>query len=173
MSDQRYFQQHDLEWVRPDCPGADNLTCFDNGLGRGVYSTVEEFTPAIDACGNYTMVAGSVIAPANYTWVYKGTTADPMYSENISGAHRLQNGNTIICSGTVGEFREVTTAGEIVWKYICPVDATGPLTQGGTIPSDAARAGELMNSVFRVYKYPLDYAAFKGRTLVAGDKVEK
>lgn len=173
VSDQRYFQQHDVEWIKSDCPGAGNLTCFDNGLGRGVYSTVEEFTPAIDASGKYTMVAGSVIAPANYTWVYKGTTADPMYSENISGAHRLQNGNTIICSGTVGEFREVTTAGEIVWKYICPVAANGPLTQGAAIPEDAARTGELMNSVFRVYKYPLDYAAFKGRSLVAGDKVEK
>ena len=119
------------------------------------------------------MVSGSVIPPANYTWFYKGTTADPMYSENISGAHRLQNGNTIICSGTVGEFREVTIAGEMVWKYICPVASNGPLVQGSAIPEDAARAGELMNSVFRVYKYPLDYAAFKGRTLVAGDKVEK
>ena len=173
VSDQRYFQQHDVEWIKSDCPGAGNLTCFDNGLGRGNYSTVEEFTPAVDANGNYTMVAGSVIPPADYKWVYKGTTADPMYSENISGAQRLQNGNTIICSGTVGELREVTTAGDIVWKYICPVAATGPLAQGAAIPEDAARAGELMNSVFRVYKYPLDYSAFKGRTLVAGDKVEK
>lgn len=173
VSDQRYFQQHDVEWVKSDCPGAGNLTCFDNGLGRGVYSTVEEFTPAVDASGNYTMVAGSVANPANYTWVYKGTTANPMYSENISGAHRLPNGNTIICSGTVGQFLEVTTAGDIVWKYICPVAATGPLTQGAAIPEDAARTGELMNSVFRVYKYPLDYAAFKGRTLTAGNTVEK
>jgi Arylsulfotransferase (ASST) len=173
VSDQRYFQQHDVEWIKSDCPGAGNLTCFDNGLGRGNYSTVEEFTPAVDANGNYTMVAGSVIPPADYKWFYKGTTADPMYSENISGAQRLQNGNTIICSGTVGEFREVTTAGDLVWKYICPVAATGPMTQGAAIPEDAARAGEYMNSVFRVYKYPLDYAAFKGRTLVAGDKVEK
>jgi hypothetical protein len=95
-----------------------------------------------------------------------------MYSENISGAHRLPNGNTIICSGTVGQFLEVNSSLEIVWKYICPVAANGPLTQGATIPTDAARVGELMNSVFRVYKYPLDYAAFKGRTMTAGKKVE-
>jgi hypothetical protein len=173
VSDQRYFQQHDVEWIASDCPGAGNLTCFDNGLGRGNYSTVEEFTPAVDASGNYTMTAGSIAGPANYTWVYKGTTANPMYSENISGAHRLPNGNTIICSGTVGQFLEVNSALEIVWKYICPVAATGPLTQGAAIPTDAARVGELMNSVFRVYKYPLDYAAFKGRTLTPGSTVEK
>ena len=173
VSDQRYFQQHDVEWVNSDCPGAGNLTCFNNGLGRGDYSTVDEFTPAVDANGNYSMVAGSIISPANFTWTYQGTSTNPMYSENISGAHRLPNGNTIMCSGTVGQFIEVNSAKEIVWKYICPVAATGPLTQGSAIPIDAARTAELMNSVFRVYKYPLDYAAFKGRTMTPGNKVEK
>ena len=172
-SDERYFQQHDVEWVRAGYPGAGNLTCFDNGLGRGDYSTVEEFTPAIDANGNYAVTAGAAFGPANYTWVYKGTTANPMYSENISGAFRLPNGNTIICSGTVGRFLEVTTAGEIVWEYICPVDQNGVITQGNTPPADAARSGELMNSVFRVYKYPTNYAAFTGKTLTPGDYVEK
>jgi hypothetical protein len=172
VSDQRYFQQHDVEWVKSDCPGAGNLTCFNNGLGRGDYSTVDEFTPAVDASGNYSIISGSAFAPANFTWTYKGTTADPMYSENISGAYRLPNGNTIICSGTVGLFLEVTSAGEIVWKYICPVQASGPITQGNKPDEDAARAGETMNSVFRVYKYPPSYAAFTGKTLTPGDYVE-
>jgi hypothetical protein len=172
-ANQRYYQQHDVEWIPDGYPGAGNLTCFNNGLGRGEYSTVDEFTPAVDASGNYSMVAGSILSPADFTWTYKGTAANPMYSENISGAHRLPNGNTIICSGTVGLFLEVATDGTIVWKYICPVDQTGPLTQGTTIPSDPARANELMNSVFRVYKYPKTYAAFTGKTLTPGDKVEK
>jgi hypothetical protein len=30
-----------------------------------------------------------------------------------------------------------------------------------------------MNSVFRVYKYAVDYAAFTGRTLTPGDFIEK
>ena len=30
-----------------------------------------------------------------------------------------------------------------------------------------------MNSVFRVYKYPVDYAAYKDRNLTPGDFVEK
>lgn len=172
-TEQRYFEQHDVEWVKPGYPGAGNMTCFNNGLGRGNYSTVDEFTPAVDASGNYTMVAGTAVAPANYTWTYKGTTAAPMYSENISGAYRLPNGNTIICSGTVGRFLEVTTAGEIVWEYICPVQQNGAIMQGVAPDKDAARADETMNSVFRVYKYPVDYAAFTGKTLTPGDFIEK
>jgi hypothetical protein len=173
VSNQRYFQQHDVEWVKPGYPGEGNLTCFNNGLGRGDYSTVDEFTPAVDASGNYTMVAGTAVAPANFAWTYKGTTANPLYSENISGAYRLPNGNTIICSGTIGEFTEVTSASEVVWKYICPVQQNGSIMQGTAPDKDAARAGETMNSVFRVYKYPVDYAAFTGKILTPGDVIEK
>jgi hypothetical protein len=172
-ADQRYFEQHDVEWVRTDCPGAGNLTCFNNGLGRGDYSSVDEFTPAIDGNGDYPVVSGSAFAPAEFSWTYLGNAANPLCSENISGAQRLPNGNTILCSGTVGLFLEVTPAGEIVWKYVCPVDQTGPLAQGSTPPADPARVGETMNSVFRVYRYPADYAAFVGRALVPGDCVER
>lgn len=177
-ANQRYFQQHDVEWVPNGYPGAGNFTCYDNGLGRPgtgstTYSTMDEFTPAVDANGNYTMVTGSAAPPTNLTWTYKGDAVYPMYSENISGANRLPNGNTIICSGTIGEFREVTSTGEVVWRYICPVQQNGVITQGVAPDVDAARAGETMNSVFRVYKYPLDYAAFTGKTLVPGDYIEK
>lgn len=172
-TEQRYFEQHDVEWIAKGLPGAGNLTCFNNGLGRGNYSTVDEFTPAVDANGNYTMPVGSAAPPTTYTWTYQGTTAAPMYSENISGANRLPNGNTIICSGTIGRFLEVTPAKEIVWEYICPVQLTGEMTQGQKPDADPARVDETMNSVFRVYKYPVDYAAYKDRNLTPGNFVEK
>jgi hypothetical protein len=172
VTNQRYFEQHDVEWVKPGNPGAGNLTCFNNGLGRGNYSTVDEFTPAINADGSYSIVSGSAFSPATYTWTYQGSAASPMYSENISGAHRLPNGNTIICSGTLGRFLEVTTTGEIVWEYFCPVEKTGIITQGNKPAADPARVDETMNSVFRVYKYPVDYAAFTGKSMVAGGFIE-
>jgi len=172
-SDQRYFEQHDVEWIKAGNPGAGNFICFNNGIGRSsTYSSVDEFTPNVDANGNYTLVAGSAATPANFTWSYIGTTGNPLYSENISGAQRLPNGNTIICSGTIGEFIEVTSSKEIVWKYICPVQETGSITQGNIPDEDPARAGETMNSVFRVYKYPTSYAAFVGRDLTPGDYIE-
>ncbi len=171
-SDQKLYQQHDAEWVRPGCPGAGGITTFNNGLSRN-YSSIDEFTPPMDAQGNYLRTAGARFGPASLTWSYIATPPSSLYAEAISGAQRLPNGNTIIDDGTHGTFYEVTQSGEVVWKYICPVVATGPLTQGDAIPDDPARAGEKMNAVFRVYKYPVDYAAFTGKTLTPGDFVEK
>jgi hypothetical protein len=37
---------------------------------------------------------------------------------------------------------------------------------------DAARSAETMNSVFRVYKYPVTYSAFSGKTMTAGAVIE-
>ena len=41
-------------------------------------------------------------------------------SSFISGAQRLTNGNTLICSGADGRLFEVTAQKEIVWEYINP-----------------------------------------------------
>lgn len=171
-SDQKFYQQHDAEWVRPGCPGAGNITVFNNGLSRN-YSTIDEITPPINPDGSYSRTAGKAFGPAAFTWTWKATPPTSMYAEAISGAQRLSNGNTIICDGTHGTFLEVTQAGDLVWKYICPAEKTGPLYYNGTISDDPARAGEKMNAVFRVYKYPLDYPAFKGKTLTPGNYVEK
>lgn len=171
VSDQKYFQQHDVEWVKPGCPGAGNLTCYNNGVSLN-YSSIDEITPPVDGSGNYTIVSGSAFGPTNFTWMYQATPPNSMYSENISGAQRLPNGNTIICVGSLGRFIEVTSSGTIVWKYISPVDANGPLTQGDSIPKDQARPDELMNSVFRVYKYPYSYSAFTGRDLTPQGFIE-
>ena len=177
LATEKYWQQHDTEWIKSDCPGAGNITCFDNGLNRSLTnaSSVEEFKPAVSASGNYTApaAAGSPYLPADYTWSYWGDATYPMYSENISGAQRLPNGNTIICSGGTGDLREVSYLGEVVWKYVCPVQASGVIPQGGTPVTDPTHASETLNSVFRIYKYPTSYGAFTGRTLTVGDYIVK
>ncbi|MCU0644282.1 MAG: aryl-sulfate sulfotransferase, partial [bacterium] len=171
-ADQKFYQQHDAEWVRPDCPGAGNITVFNNGLGRN-YSTIDEITPPIDANGNYLRTAGAAFGPSSFYWSYQATPPTALYAEAISGAQRLRNGNTIICDGTHGTFTEVTQTGEVVWKYVCPAVKTGPLYFSEAIPDDPARVGEKMNAVFRVYKYLPDYAAFDGKDLTPGYFVEK
>jgi PKD repeat protein len=174
---QKFFQQHDAEWIDAGCPGAGNIMCFDNGVNRSTTnaSCIEEFTPPVDADGNYTaIVSGSAFLPLTYTWTYWGDTVDPLYSPNISGAQRLPNGNTIICSGGKGEFREVTYAGEVVWKYVCPIQPPGGAITQGILPTDdTTHADETLNSVFRVYKYPPDYPAFTGKTLTPGNYITK
>lgn len=169
---QTLYQQHDAEWVRPGCPGAGNITTFNNGLSRN-YSSVDEFAPPVDAGGNYIRTAGSAFGPATYTWSYVATPPSSMYAEAISGAQRQPNGNTLIDDGTHGTFIEVTPDKEVVWKYVCPVVKAGPLAQGDYIPDDPARAGEKMNAVFRVYRFGVDYPAFIGKDLTPGDFVEK
>ncbi len=173
VANQQYFEQHDVEWVKPGCPGAGNFTCYNNGLGRTpLYSTVDEITPPVDIYGNYSLATGAAFGPANVTWHYQATPPESLYSENISGAQRQPNCNTLIDEGGHGDFTEVTPAGEIVWKYICPVDDHGPMTQGDTIPVNPVRPDETMNSVFRVYRYAPDYAAFVGKDLTPGGYIE-
>jgi len=173
LSNRRYFEQHDVEWVKPGCPGAGNMTCFNNGIGRTPpYSTVDEFTPPVDANGNYPIVVGSAFAPADFTWSYTANPPESLYSENISGAQRQPNGNTLICEGGHGDLTEVTQAGLLVWRYLCPVDNNGPMTQGDPIPINPVRPDETMNQVFRVYRYAPDYPAFTGKDLTPGDFIE-
>ena len=72
-----------------------------------------------------------------------------------------------------GTFIEVTPGGETVWRYVNPVVRDGPLTQGDAIPLDPSRAGELMNAVFRVYRYGPDYPGLAGRDLTPGLPIER
>ena len=172
-SDQKLFQQHDAEWISSDCPGAGDILLFNNGLNRN-YSSIDEFTPpAVDINGNYPISAGSAYLPRNLTWTYVANPPSSLYSEAISGAQRLPNGNTLICDGVHGTLTEVTLSGEVVWKYVNPVVTTGPMIQGSTIPPDPARAGEFLNAVFRVERYPLDYIGLRGRDLTPGNAIER
>jgi len=173
-SNQQYYQQHDVEWIKPTSPGAGHLMCYNNGLGRGTTnaSTINEFIPAVDSSGNYSLLP-SVVNPTGFNWSYNADAANPMYSADISGAQRLPNGNTLICTGGTGEFREVSYDGKIVWKYINPVAHSGIVTQGTAPPADPNVTGETLNSVFRIYRYPLNYPAFIGKTLTPGAYIEQ
>lgn len=171
-TDQKYFQQHDVEWVKPGYPGAGNLTCFNNGVGRN-YSTVDEIIPPVDASGNYSFTTGNKFGPAGLSWSYVASPPTSLYGADISGAFRLPNGNTLINDGPHGTFYEVTANSQIVWKYINPTVLTGTIKWNDSIPLDISHPGELMNSIFRVYKYGFDYPAFSGKVLIPGDFVEK
>ena len=170
-NDQKYFEQHCVEWIKPDCPGSGNLMCFNNGVNRN-YSSIDEIIPPIDGNGNYPLTTGQSWLPSNLTWTYEANPPASLYAGDISGAQRLQNGNTLIDDGPLGTFTEVTPAGETCWKYICPVDDQGPMYQGDSIPHDSTHPDETLNSVFRVYRYPTTYAGFAGRDLTPGPYIE-
>jgi len=168
-SQQKLSGQHDAQWIETGLPDEGRLLIFNNGTNRR-YSSVDEIIQPVDANGNYTRTAGSAFGPEAATWSYTATTPTDFYATNISGAHRLPNGNTLICDGPHGIFFEVTAAKEVVWKYINPVVASGPLTQGTPIP--AGQQGQ-ENNVFRAYRYAPNYAGLTGKDLRPGDPIEK
>lgn len=60
------------------------------------------------------------------------------YSQLISAAQRLPNGNTMITEGCANRIFEVTHDKEVVWEYIAPFDKIG-------------------SWIYRAYRYPYDY----------------
>ncbi len=164
--DTKLFDQHDANWIPPGLPGAGNMLVFSNGAGRpgDSYSTVEEITTTVDGNGDYPQPSsGTAHGPESQTWTY---TADPptsLYASKTSGAQRLPNGNTLICSGPYGHFYEVTADGEIVWEYINPDTRSGIKEQGQTAT---------INGTFRCTRFAPDYPGLAGRDLTPGTPIE-
>jgi hypothetical protein len=160
--DRQLFQQHDPQWIPEGCPGAGHIMIFNNGLDRG-YSSIEEIVPPIDANGHYAIEEGKAYGPEKPVWHYQAKDPQSFYSQEISGASRQPNGNTLICAGVYGWFFEVTPAGETVWEYVNPVVHNGILAQGEKSGLD--HRGHNWNAVFKVRRYPVDYAGLAGKDL--------
>jgi hypothetical protein len=165
-ADQKLYAQHDAHWIPDGLPDAGKIMVFNNGIGRlgEDYSSVEVINPPLDANGKYILEPAQAYGPAESDWIY--TSPPPLisfFSNRISGAQRLPNGNTLICEGVKGQIFEVTPDKEIVWRYISPVVNFGPISQGDT-PGN--------NDLFRAYRYGADYSAFDNKSLIPGAPLE-
>ncbi|MDP5101282.1 MAG: aryl-sulfate sulfotransferase [Nonlabens sp.] len=151
--------QHNAYWVEAGFPYAGEIMIFNNGTGRN-FSTVEIInTPQT----GFTYNTSLPYAPATTSYTYNAGNTENFYAQNISGSQLLSNGNVLICNGPAGIFTEVNPAGNEVWKYTNPVNATGTIAQGAT----AAQ-----NAVFRATFYPTTFSGFSGRTLTTGGTLE-
>ncbi len=169
-ADQRFFGQHDVQWVPVGRPGAGRLMVFNNGEGRpdGSWSSIEEFGPALNSKGRYLRVAGRMAWGPEYSvWSYQAPEKESFYSGHISGAERLPNGNTLICDGEAGRFFEVSPKGKIVWDYLNPFgqaegrpEREGP-PGGDRPPRGGPPRGGPRNpvAVFRATRYSPDHPA--------------
>ena len=166
-SARRLFSQHDVRWIPDGWEGAGNLMVFNNGSERpdGPWSSIDEWTPPLGADGRYALGEGP-FAPAELAWQYRAKQPADFFAPFISGAQRLENGNTLIAAGTGGELYEVTRAGDIVWEYRSPFsgsvrNADGSMPQPGLDESPFA--------LFRATRIPADHPALVGRTLAPLD----
>src|SRR5207244_2446657 len=105
-------------WIPKGLPGAGHVLVFNNGERRpdGKFSSVEELVLPVDKDGKY-IFKGPAYGPESPIWSYTAPKKTDFYSNFISGAQRLPNGNTFICSGANGVVFEVTPEKEIVWKF--------------------------------------------------------
>ena len=167
-TDQKLFGQHDVHWIDDSFLDGGKLLIFNNGKQRG-YSSVDIVNPAVDSIGNYIIDSLNMFQPLNADWIYTSSPQQNFYSSYISGAQRLANGNTLICDGAHGDFFEIDTLDNIVWRYVNPVLNTYILSQGDSIPVTQNGLG---NSVFRCTKYPIDYSGFDNKDMTPSSPIE-
>jgi len=163
-TEQQLFGQHDVRWIENGKPGAGHLTVFNNDvpLGRDSldYSAIFEIVPAVDKTGNYVFLDNNRFAPEEPIWKYVAQDTISFYSSFISGAHRMQNGNTFINEGARGRFFEVTPDHKIVWEYLNPY--RGEIRKPNGDPDNPMN---MTYSKFRSTFIPEDHPAFVDKEL--------
>ena len=103
----------------------------------GNYSSVDELSSRSTRKGSTRSSRERPSGPRRPVWSYSAPKKSDFFSFFISGAHRLPNGNTLICSGRQRHDLRGDADKEIVWKYVNPVKGGfGPGGSGG--PAAAA-----------------------------------
>jgi len=173
VDDQKLHGQHDAHWIVTGLPGEGNIMIFNNGQDRpdGDYSSADEIVPPVDGSGIYELVVGSAYAPTDVWWSYTAPEPTDFNSPRYGGTQRLPNGNTLICNSDRGEFLEVNSSNEIVWRYISPVTSEGIIEQG-TVTIDTLGIWIPNNQVFRCYKYAPDSPELDGKDLISGEPLK-
>jgi hypothetical protein len=159
-ADQQLFSQHHVLWIPAGWKNAGNLTVFNNGSGRpdGEWSSVVELTPPVDDKGHYSLGESEPFGPRAPVWTYQAPDRTSFFAPFISGAHRLENGNTFICAGPHGRYFEVEPAGKIVWEYRNPY-------HGKVAGWNPPGIEQLPYASFRAIKIPPDHPGLRGRAL--------
>lgn len=115
--DRQLFQQHDARFIPSTFPGAGNLTIFNNQHFINQSAVLEIELPLNGQGLPFIEPATNVFGPAAPVWTF---TEPGFFSVFVSGAQRLANGNTLICSGAQSRLFEIDTTGQTVWSYQSP-----------------------------------------------------
>lgn len=109
VGEQRLFSQHDAQWINNESTGESSISVFNNGVNRpeGDYSSVDEFCYSSSSCTSGELVSS-----------YSQGVSGDFYADHISGAQRLENGNTLVCEGTEGRLFEYDSSHNMVWEFI-------------------------------------------------------
>jgi hypothetical protein len=139
--------QHHAHMIPKGLPGEGNILIFDNGgfAGFGAPNPAAPFGKD-NVHRDYSRVIELDPVEMKIVWEYNANKAGSrdlakFYSDYVSSAQRLPNGNTLIDEGAFGRLFEVTPECETVWEYISPY----------------YQEKENFNMVYRAYRVPYDY----------------
>ncbi len=142
--------QHHAHMIPRGLPEEGNILIFDNGgwAGYGAPSRTSKDGTKTDI-RDYSRIVEINPVTLELVWEFKGISFQngqippcsnvQFYSQLISSAQRLPNGNTLITEGCSARLLEVTKEKEVVWEYIAP------FTEG------------FVDMVYRAYRYPYSY----------------
>ena len=137
--------QHHPHIIPEGLPGAGNLLVFDNGGSAG-YGAPNPTAPTGRGSSRRFSSRVLEINPVTFeeVWQYsiEGQEQITFFSQYVSSAQRLPNGNTMITSGAIGRVFEVTVDQEIVWEYMNPYSAVDPVRT---------------SRIFRAHRLPYDW----------------
>ncbi|SIQ94359.1 aryl-sulfate sulfotransferase [Maribacter ulvicola] len=106
--DRLFYNVHFPNILDEEVPGKGNILVFGNGNGDSQQSVVYEFM-----IPDQFNLQSNMDNELDVVWEY---TRDGLYAPRVSGAIRLDDGNTLITSGTFGVI-EVTNNKQVVWEF--------------------------------------------------------
>lgn len=149
--------QHHAHMIPQGLPGAGNILVFDNGgwAGYGLPDRMSRDGAKTDRRDHSRILE---IDPVSLRLVWSFTASDVItgmmplcadasfYSQLISAAQRLPNGNTLVTEGCFNRLFEVTRDKEIVWEYVAP------------FADDVKAINNISETcIYRAYRYPYAY----------------
>lgn len=139
----QFAGQHHAHMIPANLPGAGNILVFDNGGASGYGGRTTTSGPTRYS-RSYSRVIEFDPITFELIWQYGAASGEQnFYSQFISGAQRLPNGNTLIDIGAAGRVIEVTPGKQVVWEYqnTNASGATAPVYRAYRIPPEWLPAG--------------------------------
>jgi hypothetical protein len=142
--------QHHCHMIPKGLPGEGNILIFDNGgwAGYGVPDRMSKDCTKVDL-RDYSRVVEINPVTLEVVWELKGRDLHEgmngmcedtaFYSQLVSSAQRMPNGNTVITEGSFARIFEVTPEKEVVWEFKSPFEHEGAAM------------------FYRAYRYPYEY----------------
>ncbi|MBU79317.1 MAG: hypothetical protein CMD29_04235 [Flavobacteriales bacterium] len=163
-SDQKFEFQHNCSWIPKGLPNEGKIMIFNNGSDR-LFSSVDIINPTLNS-NNYLFSDQQTYLPDDTFFSYSDTAK--FFSNIVSGAQQLENGNILICSGSQGRIFEIENqTNSVVWDYRLP------FTFSGGTPSVMSQGDSITRSlIFRSKKYSPSFDAFNYLDLVTSSPLE-